>query len=192
MTDEQVHDLRRSFSNRESHEASPDAGLRVRAGGEASETDRPADWFWEGNVQDAVVAWLIGQGWHIDQLANTARRDRGHDIEASKGTHRLIVEVKGYPSTAYRDPRRADEVKRTQPSLQAKHWLADALLKSIRIRALSPQAEVAIALPNFPRYRKLLTEINEALAKLDIAVLIVDSDHRIEGHGLRSTSRAST
>jgi hypothetical protein len=83
-----------------------------------------------------------------------------------------MVEVKGYPSVGYRDPRRAHEIKRTNPTLQAKHWYADAMLKSLRYQGKHPGVGVAIAVPDFPRYRSLLAETSGSLRTLGVAVLL--------------------
>jgi len=135
----------------------------------------PEDWFWEGRVQDAVVGHLIVTGWHIRQMADTATRARGHDIVAAKGDTELIVEVKGYPSVAYRDPRRALEPKRTHPSMQAKVWFADAVVKCLRIKGMLGDATAAaLALPDFPRYRSLLNDTMGPLRQLGIGVMLVE------------------
>lgn len=153
---------------------------RLSAGTVVPAGTRPAaawaddqDWFWEGNVQAAVCKWLGEEGWSLDRVVNTATKERGTDVEASRAGVRLHLEVKGYPSTSYADPRRAGEVKRTQPSLQAKHWYADALLKVIRLRDKHPHDVVAMAFPDHQRYRKLQVETSRSLRALRINVLFV-------------------
>jgi Holliday junction resolvase len=54
-------------------------------------------WFWEGNVQAAVVSDLAANGWRIRRVANTATSEHGVDIEADRSGERLLIEVKGYP-----------------------------------------------------------------------------------------------
>jgi hypothetical protein len=139
----------------------------------------PADWFWEGHVQDRVAAHLRTQGWSIARLANTAARSTGPDIEARRGPDRLIVEVKGFPSIGYRDPRRAAEIKRTNPTLQARHWFADALLKVVRQRGTEPGDLVAMAFPDFERYRSLCRDTSEPLAELGIGVMLVTESGKV-------------
>lgn len=120
-----------------------------------------------------LVGHLRTAGWAIDFTADTAGRGRGEDIVASRPGRKLVVEVKGYPSTVYRDPRRAGEVKRTNPTLQAKHWYAEVVLKLMRLRSLRPGVELAMALPEAPRYRALLAETEGSLRDLGIGVFIV-------------------
>jgi hypothetical protein len=142
--------------------------------------DLPTDWFWEGHVQDVLVAYLRREGWTITAESDTANRVPGDDIAAVRDGRRLIIEVKGYPSDKYRDPRRAGEVKRTNPALQAKHWFADALLKMVRLRGKRPDVTLAMAFPDAPRYRSLLGETSKPLRQLGIGVFIVTADGRVE------------
>jgi hypothetical protein len=43
-----------------------------------------SSWLWEGNVQAALARYLELQGWQIERLADTGRKERGFDILASK------------------------------------------------------------------------------------------------------------
>src|SRR5262245_933337 len=108
------------------------------------------DWFWEGSVQASIARYLVESGWVVESSADTASKARGIDLVAIKGDRRLAVEVKGYPSTSYADPRRAAEKKKTNPTVQAAHWLAQAIFKAMRMRSALPDAEIAIGLPAFP------------------------------------------
>jgi hypothetical protein len=119
-------------------------------------------WDWEGNVQAALCHWLTAAGWSLEQDADTASRQRGTDVVAARANTRLHLEVKGYPSTQYADPRRAREIKPMQPSLQAHHWYAEALLSAIRLRGRHPDDQVAIGLPDAPRDRALVQETRGA------------------------------
>ena len=133
-------------------------------------------WDWEGNVQAHLVAHLRTSGWEITSVADTERRERGHDVVAAKGRRRLVVEVKGYPSTGYRDPRRSGEIKRTNPELQAKHWFADVLLHVLRTKGLLRGVEVAICLPEAKRYATILSEVRASLEVLGVGVYFVPRD----------------
>jgi hypothetical protein len=133
-------------------------------------------WDWEGNVQAALCRWLSANGRYLVQVADTATRQRGTDVIADRAGQRLHLEVKGYPSKTYPDPLRAHEVKPTQPTLQAKHWYAWALLSAIRLREQYPDDHVAIGLPEAPRYRALVRENQNALRLLRIEIFIVAQD----------------
>lgn len=107
-------------------------------------------WFWEGNVQAMVVKYLAKQGYSIRSVANTATRAPGKDIEAERSEKSLWITVKGFP----------EGTKKTQPSTQAGHWFSGAIFDLIKYRGESSTAELAIALPDFPRYRKLAEKIS--------------------------------
>src|SRR4051794_38629821 len=117
--------------------------------------DVTTDWFWEGNVVEALALDLTRRGWSIISKANTHSKERGVDIHAVKEGRTLLIEAKGYPSQEYRDPRRSGEQKRTNPTNQAQQWYSHALLKALRLQTKHPDARVALAFPDFPRYRSL-------------------------------------
>lgn len=141
--------------------------------------DIPDDWFWEGNVVETLVRHLEQDGWYLLNKADTASKARGHDIHAQKENRTLLIEVKGYPSTSYRDPNRAQEKKRTAPTIQAQHWYSHALLKAMRLQTSYPNATIAVGLPDFPRYRKLFEETGLALQKLNLQIWGVSEDGEV-------------
>lgn len=146
--------------------------------------DVTADWFWEGNVVEAIAEFLIGEGWTIVAKANTHSKERGVDIHAMKNGQVLLIEAKGFPAKTYRDVRRAGEVKPTNPNNQAQQWYSHALLKVMRLQTKHPDALVALGFPEFPRYRTLFEETRGGLAKLGVAMLTVRADKTVETWGL--------
>ena len=132
------------------------------------------DWFWEGNVQDALARFLESTGWEIREIANTATKAHGVDVMAASGHRTLAVEVKGYPSEKYADPRRAHEKKKTDPRNQCEKWFSQALFKAMRLRSSLPDAEIAVAFPDFPRYQALLRETEDSIRRLGVGVYLVD------------------
>lgn len=130
----------------------------------------------EATVQAHVVAHLVRDGWQILRVADTASRESGLDILAGRNGVRLAVEVKGYPSRTYADARRAGEVKPTDPSTQARHWYAAAVVKAMCVRDEQPEYQVAIALPDTSRYRSLYEKNRDSLATLAIAIWFVKPD----------------
>jgi hypothetical protein len=144
-----------------------------------SSVDR--DWYWEGNVQAAVGKHLESQRWSIESVADTASKEHGDDIRARMSDRVLRVEVKGWPTKGrYADLRRAGEIKRTQPSTQAGHWYSQALLHVIRDLAAHPSDEVAIALPDWPRFRSLVAATETPLRRLGVGVFFVRADGSVE------------
>ena len=146
--------------------------------------DVTADWYWEGNVVEAIARFLAQSGWMIVSKADTRSKERGADIRASRSGMTLLLEAKGYPSKTYRDPRRAGEVKPTNPTNQAQQWYSHALLKVMRLQTKHPEAVVALGFPDFPRYRALFEETQCGLAKLGVAMLTVREDGSVKTWGL--------
>ena len=145
--------------------------------------DPQLPWYWEGNIQARVARFLVAEGWVIVSAANTATRQRGIDLVATKGAHRLAVEVKGYPGTVYARGERAGQPKPTSPTLQAKHWLAEAILAALLAGGTNNYTVIAIAFPNMPRYRDLIDKIRYAIDGLQLRVLFVEENgHVIDLH----------
>lgn len=137
-------------------------------------SDRLEEWHTEANVQASVVTALAADGWRILSVANTATKEHGIDVIASRDGKTVGIEVKGYPSRGYADPSRAGEVKRTKPGTQAGHWYSQALLAAMRLCGMEPTWRSVIVLPDFPRYRDLHAETAGSLAAAQIEVWWVD------------------
>jgi hypothetical protein len=116
----------------------------------------------------------MSEGWTIQSAADTISRQRGIDLVATRGERRLAVEVKGFPGTVYARGSRAGQPKPTRPTLQARHWLAEAFLASCLIGGTDNPPEVALALPDMPRYRELVARLMYAMDQLGFRVLLVD------------------
>ena len=146
--------------------------------------DVTTDWYWEGNVVDALERYLSGNGWEIINKANTHSKEQGVDLHATKAGTMLLIEAKGYPSKQYRDPRRVGEHKPTNPTNQAQQWYSHALLKAMRLQTTHMDAVVALAFPDFPRYRILHQETRTGLEKLGVALLLVKENGDVQTWGI--------
>jgi len=144
-------------------------------------TNSAKPWCWEGNVVCAVSSHLTGAGWSIETVADTASKQTGADIFARRGDEVLVVEVKGYPSEVYEYGPKAGQPKRTNPATQARHWIAEALMTALLRQGQFPDAQLAIAVPEFVVYRKLLTRLSKPLDLLNIRVYIVSEDGAVAG-----------
>lgn len=140
------------------------------------------DWFWEGNVQASMVQHLSAQGAVIRSVADTTSKARGTDIVASLHGRVMHIEVKGWPSATYADPRRAGEVKRTQSTVQATHWFAEAVLSALRLRGRNPADRVLTVLPDFRRYRNLADETAGTLGAVGIEIWFVNESGEVSSH----------
>jgi hypothetical protein len=145
-----------------------------------SDQDVTGDWFWEGNVTDALAKYLRSEGWAVVSQADTRSRERGVDLHVAKDGREMVIEVKGYPSSSYRDPARAGQPKATAPSSQAQQWYSHALLKVLRLQTSHPACVAAMAFPDFPRFRSLFRETKKGLARLGIVVFFVSQSGSVE------------
>lgn len=136
--------------------------------------------FPEKRVQSLVVAFLAREGWTLSSEANTDTRERGIDVVAAKNGLTVGIEVKGYPGTAYADPRRAGEVKASHPSVQAGTYFAQAILTAMRLRASRPEMLSVIAVPDAPRFRALAAEVHGSLTAAGIGVWLIDEDGGVD------------
>ena len=104
-------------------------------------------WYWEGNIQSVLVAWLVGRGYMIRSVTDTAAREQGKDIVAvSPDGRELWVSVKGYPEKS--------------AGVQARHWFAGALFDLVVYRGESPDADLALGLPDgFGTYAGLASRV---------------------------------
>ncbi len=133
--------------------------FRERAPNDGADPGRP--WYWEGNVQARLVAWLAGQGYTIVGVADTASRERGPDIAAIEpGGKRLWVGVKGYPKGT----------ERTPPTVQARHWFAHAIFEALLCRDNDHDVSLAVAFPDFPRYRNLASRMTWIRGSLPLPI----------------------
>ena len=145
--------------------------------------DVASAWYWEGNVVEAVERHLRSDGWKIAGKADTLSKARGVDLKASKPGRSLLIEVKGCPASTYRDPLRATEPKRTPPASQAQQWYSYAILKGMRLQHAHPEAEIALAFPDFPRYRTLYDQTRCGLGKLGLAIMFVTESGNVDRSG---------
>lgn len=140
QVDGKIHNF---WAGGQGQEVSPAVNTKV------SDTTQSSHWFWEGNVQSGVVAFLVAQGHSIHSVANTATHQQGIDIIAEKDGESLWISVKGYP-------RGTDK---TNPTVQAGHWFKQVIFDMIEYRQRDQNVFLAVALPDFPRYRKLASKI---------------------------------
>lgn len=127
-------------------------------------------------MQSLFAAYLHSHGWLVTAMADTATKAPGVDVLASKEGRRVGAEVKGFPSVGYADPRRASEIKKTQPSTQAGHWFSQALMKAVMLLDSHPGHETLMVLPDYPRYRDLAQRTRQGRAAAGVHVVFVDAD----------------
>lgn len=139
--------------------------------------DKP--WHWEGHVQAALEAWLKTQGWRVTATADTASKEPGIDIVATKNGRWLAVEVKGYPSKTYEYGPRRGEPKPTSPSNQARQWFSHALLSMMLLRHKRTDAEIAVCIPDFKTFRRLASGTRACFETLGFGIYFVGQDGQV-------------
>ena len=137
------------------------------------------DWFWEVNVQETFARHLAKEGWSITSTSDTAARQQGADIVASREKEILIVEVKGYPSDQYVSGSKKGKPKSTNPSTQARHWYAGALLTASLARDSYPKARVAMVFPDFVTYRSLIARTKFVLDAGRLEVFLITDKGKV-------------
>ncbi len=132
---------------------------------EKVESERP--WYWEGNVQEAIVRHLKKHGWEIRSSANTASRETGKDIVALKDAKELWVSVKGWPEKS--------------SNTQARHWFAGALLDLVLYRGQHSNVLLAVGVPfGFSTYENLIPRVAWLRTNLPFEVFAVTKTGAVE------------
>jgi len=127
-------------------------------------------WYWEGNVQARVVKYLVDTGYHILRVADTVSREGGRDVAASRDGRDAWVSVKGRP----------EGTLKTNAATQARVWFHGALFDAICWRNESQDAEIFLAMPDYPTYRNLSPRVEWLLKSANFRVAWIHQDGSIE------------
>lgn len=146
--------------------------------------DKTQDWFWEGNIQEKIANYMENkEKFVIIRKSNTGTKERGPDILAKRNTVLRQVAVKGYPSDKYTQDclgGKKGEEKRTDPRLQAKHWLAEAIFEIINARSQNQNLEIALGLPAFQLYKDDIMKLKWFIGKIQLGIYFVDDKGKVE------------
>jgi hypothetical protein len=127
-----------------------------------------------------MASFLKQNGWTIEHIADTKKREAGVDVRATQTERVLLVEVKGYPATIFQRGIKKGQPKPTHPVTQARHWYSEVLFLAILRQVDNPTIEVAIALPNFPVFINLVQRTRSALNKLGIIVYFIEETGEVQ------------
>lgn len=140
-----------------------------------------SDWFWEGNVQNKIIEFMQkNEDFKILLKANTQTKERGPDILAKKDGVKRRVSVKGFPSDKYMSGPRMGQKKPTPPTLQAKHWFAEAIFDVICAKSALQEIEIAIGFPKFPRYVNLVRNVKWFRETIGLFCYFVSENGEVE------------
>jgi hypothetical protein len=151
--------------------------------------DVTEEWYWEGNVVEAIAQFLAQGGWTIISKADTRSKERGVDIHARKDGATLLVEAKGFPSKNYRDSRRASEVKPTNPTKPSSAVVLTRPTQGYAVADELPRSNGRTWFPRFPSLSHAVQENQGGLAKLGLAMLTVRADGTVETWGYAAPKR---
>lgn len=141
--------------------------------------DKTKEWFWEGNIQNKIVEYMQNvEHFTRIKVADTLRKEPGPDIKAERKLEDGSVEirqvaVKGYPSRYYTQGEKKGQVKRTSRSTQARHWFAEAIMELILTKSQDESIQIALGIPDFRVYRKLLNRIKWFREKIGLFCYLV-------------------
>ncbi len=149
-----------------------------------SECATNCEWFWEGNIQKKIANYLVkNEGWEIESMSNCSLKNRGPDILATRSGKVMRVEVKGYPSPIYSKDSlggKKGEVKRTNPTTQARHWISEALFGLELAKCENENLNIALGLPHYLVYINLLNRLTWLREKLNLVCYMVNEGNEVK------------
>ncbi|OAB40550.1 hypothetical protein PMSD_01195 [Paenibacillus macquariensis subsp. defensor] len=131
-------------------------------------SNRP--WYWEVNVQNHLVKYLISNSYNVSAVANTAARTQGIDIIAhSSEGEELWVSLKGYPNS-----------NNKFPNNQARHRFSRAIFDLVLYHEQNSNVNLAISLPErFTTYINLLPRVKWLKETIPFKVYWVNENGKI-------------
>jgi hypothetical protein len=127
------------------------------------------DWSWEA-ILHTVVEHLGTVDYQIIRTSSTDSKGLRNDIEAKKDDTELWINVKGYPM----------KNKTTHIPAQAKTWFSSMVFDILSKRGENPEANFAVALPDYPRYRTLSQQVEWLQKSANISFIWVREDGSVE------------
>ena len=128
-------------------------------------------WDWEGNVQSALVAFLVSNGFTVRRVADTLTKEHGKDIVAiSPSGQELWVSAKGKPVGT----------PRTSPYLMARHYFESAVHDLLCWRDEDMSVSLALGLPDFVTYQSSAKKIAGRLLELKASIFWVSENGQVE------------
>jgi len=153
--------------------------------------DHKVDWYYEGNISRTLVNHFIEMGFIVLKDNSDNIKERGVDIIIKDSTSYIIMEVKGYPTGFHTKGINKGKPKVTKPELQAKHWFNEVIMTSLfnynKFKDV-PNLKLAIGLPKFETYEKLLKNIEDYFSdnKLEFKVFFVDENSIVQEQNFKN------
>ncbi len=150
----------------------------------SSEDAHRHDWFWEGNIQARVLAYMQEEeDFVILSPGEPLAAEQGLEIVAERpagdrAVHRL-VSVRGWPSPLYKRGALAGQPRVTRPEVTARGWIAQAVLDLALGRGADPDIQLSLALPAMASYIRYLQRLRWFLAAARVSVYLVSQEGRV-------------
>ena len=158
--------------------------------------DHKSDWYYEGNISRTLVNHFTKIGFTVLKDNSDNIKERGVDIIIEDSTSYIIMEVKGYPTRFHTKGINKGKPKVTKPEYQAKHWFNEVIMTTLlnynKFRG-KPNLKLAIGLPKYETYEKLLNNIQDYFSdnKLEFKVYFVDENSKVEEQNLKTIKKTS-
>lgn len=158
--------------------------------------DHKADWYYEGNISRTLINHFIKMGFTVLKDNSDNIKERGVDIITKDSTSYIIIEVKGYPTRFHTKGNDKGKPKVTKPEHQAKHWFNEVIMTTLlnynKFRD-KPNLKLAIGLPKFETYEKLVENIEGYFSDndIDFQVFFVDENAKVQQQNLNKNKKTS-
>lgn len=149
-----------------------------------SDWSRENDWFWEGNVQGAVLDYMQNEEeFSILSSGQAGAAEQGLEIVAERtvgevAVHRLVT-VRGWPSQLYTRGSMAGQPRSARPEVVARGWIAQAVFDLALSRGADPDLDLSLALPTMASYVRYLQRLRWFLSAARATVYLVSQDGRV-------------
>lgn len=158
--------------------------------------DHKLDWFYEGNISRTIVNHYAKMGFTVLKDNSNNLKARGVDIIIKNSASYIIIEVKGYPTRFHTKGINKGKPKVTKPEHQAKHWFNEVIMTTLlnykKFKG-EPNLKLAIGLPKFETYEKLVKNIEGYFSdnEIDFRVCFVDENAKVEEQNLNKNKKTS-
>ena len=150
------------------------------------EWSRENDWYWEGNVQAAVLDFMEEkEEFTILSSGEPSSSEQGVEIVAERSVgpgqvpvHRLVT-VRGWPSQLYTRGALAGQPRSTRPEIVARGWIAQTVFDLALSRGADPDLDLALALPTMASYVRYLQRLRWFLSAARVTVYLVSQEGRV-------------
>ncbi len=150
----------------------------------AKEWSREEEWFWEGNIQPAVLDFMQNvEEFTILSSGQPDTSEQGLEIVAERQLERVslhrLVSVRGWPSQLYTRGAQVGQPRVVRPEITARGWIAQAIFELCLSRGADPDLDLALALPTMASYIRYLQRLRWFLSIARITVYLVSQDGQV-------------